>query len=73
MLEWQQRARCRGLDPDQFFVRGAARSRPVLRICERCPVRQQCLEYAVANGVEFGIWGGTTERQRRALSRQLAG
>ena len=69
-MDWVDRARCRGLDPDQFFVRGAAQGRKVARICGECPVRDTCLEYALANQIEFGIWGGTTERQRRALVRQ---
>jgi WhiB family redox-sensing transcriptional regulator len=70
--DWQSRARCRGLEPDQFFVRGSAQARSALRVCERCTVRPECLEYALENAVEFGVWGGMTERQRRAYSRRLA-
>lgn len=71
MQDWQERARCRGLDPDQFFVRGSSQAQRALRVCERCTVRQQCLQYAVENDVDFGVWGGMTERQRRAYSRRL--
>jgi WhiB family transcriptional regulator, redox-sensing transcriptional regulator len=70
---WAVRARCRGMDPEQFFVRGAAQAKPALRICQRCPVQQLCLEYAMENDIDFGVWGGLTERQRRSLRRrQLA-
>lgn len=71
-LAWTERARCRGLDPDQFFVRGAAESRQAVKVCNRCEVRQTCLQYALDNDIEYGIWGGLTERQRRALVRKLA-
>lgn len=71
--EWFERARCKGMDPDRFFVRGIAQARPVIRVCERCPVKDACLNYALENDINFGVWGGLTERQRRAYQRrQLA-
>ncbi len=70
-MDWTDRARCRGLDPEQFFVRGAAQARRAVKVCGRCPVRDECLEYAVTNAVDFGVWGGLTERQRRAYQRKL--
>lgn len=69
-MDWTEQARCRGVDPDQFFLRGAVQSRGALKICGRCPVQQECLSYAVANDVDFGVWGGLTERQRRAYQRR---
>lgn len=72
-MDWVERARCRGLDPDQFFVRGAAQARRAIKVCQRCSVKEECLRYAVENEVDFGVWGGLTERQRRAyLRRQLS-
>lgn len=68
--EWMERARCRERDPEQFFVRGAVQCRRAIRICDRCEVREECLGYALTNGIEFGVWGGTTERQRRRLARE---
>lgn len=68
--DWMENARCRERDPEQFFVRGAAQSRRAVRICTRCEVREECLTYALTNGIEFGVWGGTTERQRRRLARE---
>jgi WhiB family redox-sensing transcriptional regulator len=70
-IDWTDRARCRGTDPDQFFVRGAAQARRAVKICGRCPVSDQCLRYAVDNDIDFGVWGGLTERQRRAYQRKL--
>jgi WhiB family redox-sensing transcriptional regulator len=67
---WLDRARCRGLDPEQFFVRGVTQARPALRICERCVVKDECLQYALDHEIDFGVWGGLTERQRRAYQRR---
>lgn len=72
-MQWTDQARCRGLDPDQFFVRGSAQARQAIKVCARCPVKEQCLQYAIDRDVDFGVWGGLTERQRRAYQRrQLA-
>ncbi len=71
-LEWQETARCRGVDPEQFFVRGSAQSRKAVRLCGRCPVKDPCLQYAIDNHIDYGIWGGLTERQRRAFVRRMA-
>ncbi|MFE0748866.1 WhiB family transcriptional regulator [Gordonia sp. NPDC058843] len=68
-LAWVAQARCRGGDPDDLFVRGAAQ-RKAATICRHCPVQLECGADALDNRVEFGVWGGLTERQRRALLRQ---
>ena len=65
---WVRHAKCRDIDPDRFFVRGA-KQRKAAEICDGCPVVQLCLADALDNNVEFGVWGGRTERQRRALLR----
>lgn len=70
-MDWVEQARCRGLDPEQFFRRGAAQSRGAIRVCGRCEVQDECLRYAVDHDVDFGVWGGLTERQRRAHQRRL--
>ena len=56
-------------DPDQLFVRGAAQRKAAV-ICRHCPVITACGADALDNRVEFGVWGGMTERQRRALLKQ---
>lgn len=66
--EWVMRARCRNGDPDALFVRGAEQRKAAL-ICDLCPVITECRADALDNRVEFGVWGGLTERQRRALLR----
>jgi WhiB family redox-sensing transcriptional regulator len=68
-LAWVSQARCRGGNPDELFVRGAAQ-RKAATICRHCPVQLECGADALDNRVEFGVWGGMTERQRRALLRQ---
>ena len=67
--EWVTQAKCREGDPDALFVRGAAQ-RKAAAICRRCPVLTECRADALDNRVEFGVWGGLTERQRRALLRK---
>ena len=68
-LAWVAKARCRGTDPDDLFVRGAAQRKAAV-ICRHCPVITECGADALDNRVEFGVWGGMTERQRRALLKQ---
>ena len=68
-IDWVSKARCRSTDPDKLFVRGAAQRRAT-GICRECPVVAECLADALDNQMEFGVWGGMTERQRRALFKQ---
>ncbi|MCA1824878.1 MAG: WhiB family transcriptional regulator [Frankia sp.] len=68
-MHWTQSAACRGSDPDELFVQGAAQNRVKVR-CLACPVRIDCLADALDNRMEFGVWGGMTERERRALLRR---
>ncbi len=66
---WQARANCMGVDPDLFFPERGASTREAKEVCRGCVVREDCLEYALANGEKFGIWGGLSERERRRLRR----
>jgi hypothetical protein len=50
-----------------FFPGRGESAGPARRVCSACPVRQQCLDYAITNRIAYGIWGGLTERERRAL------
>ena len=68
-IAWVSRALCRSTDPDELFVRGAAQRKAAV-ICRHCPVMAECGADALDNRVEFGVWGGMTERQRRALLKQ---
>lgn len=67
---WRRRAACRGVDPELFHPFRGESMTEALAICERCPVRTDCLEHALATPERVGIWGGTSERQRRVLRRQ---
>ncbi|MFC0675619.1 WhiB family transcriptional regulator [Brachybacterium hainanense] len=69
---WAARGSCAGQDPDGFFVQGADQQK-VKVTCMSCPVRTLCLADALDNRVEFGVWGGMTERERRRLLRQHPG
>ena len=68
-VAWVSKALCRSADPDELFVRGAAQNRAAV-ICRNCTVVAECLADALDNRIEFGIWGGLTEFQRRKLLRQ---
>lgn len=62
------RARCRE-DPEQMFVKGKAQHE-AKKVCAPCLLRTACLADALDNRIEFGVWGGKTERERRALLRR---
>src|SRR5688572_27766033 len=69
IADWPSLAACRNGDPDALFVQGAEQN-IAKRICRGCPVRYECLADALDNRIEFGVWGGMTERERRALLRR---
>ena len=69
---WQEMANCLGVDPDLFFPERGASTREAKEVCKGCVVRDHCLEYALANGEKFGIWGGMSERERRRIRRSRA-
>lgn len=72
---WQYRAACRGPHSAIFFPPARLERRPDKRrreqrakeICAECPVRLDCLNYAVRIREQHGIWGGLTEKERRVL------
>ena len=69
-LAWQERALCAQTDPEAFFPEKGGSTREAKRVCATCEVREECLEYALANDERFGIWGGLSERERRKLKRR---
>lgn len=66
--EWANKALCAGDPPDALFVRGAQQRSARLR-CFQCPVRLECLADSLNAQVNYGVWGGLTERERRAVLR----
>jgi WhiB family redox-sensing transcriptional regulator len=69
---WQDYSNCLGVDPDLFFPERGASTREAKEVCRGCVVREECLEFALANGEKFGIWGGMSERERRRIRRARA-
>jgi len=64
---WRELAACRGADLDVFFPGRGESAGPARQVCAGCPVRQACLDYAITNRIAYGVWGGLTGRERRAL------
>lgn len=70
---WVGYAACRDADPGLFFAgTEGGDTRTAQRICAGCPVRDECLDWALAAGMPYGVWGGTTEQERRRLARRSA-
>ena len=62
---WMLQARCRGADPRVFFPSAGGGVEAAQLICAQCPVRVECLEYALKHHIKHGVWGGASERERR--------
>jgi WhiB family redox-sensing transcriptional regulator len=60
---------CAQTDPDLFFPEKGASSAAAISICRRCPIRAECLEFAIDEPGFHGVWGGTTQKQRQMLRR----
>jgi WhiB family redox-sensing transcriptional regulator len=68
--DWLNRAKCKDMDPAIFFPSDSIGVRVAQTICAECPVKAECLEYALDDGVDHGVWGGTSERERRRIRRR---
>lgn len=64
---WRTRGMCQTVDPETFFPVPLAPADKAIMLCKRCPVADACLASALAVGDCHGVWGGTTERERRAM------
>ena len=70
---WQDDALCAQVDPELFFPEQGGKSKAAKKVCAQCPVRDQCLDYALTEGiVEFGVFGGTTAAEREAMMEEGA-
>jgi WhiB family transcriptional regulator, redox-sensing transcriptional regulator len=67
--DWTAQGKCRDMDPAVFFPSDGVGVREAQAICAGCPVIAPCLEYALADRVDHGVWGGTSERERRRILR----
>jgi len=63
---------CANPAPNPFSQKKGGSTRDAKRVCESCPVREECLKYAMDNDERFGIWGGLSERERRRLRKQAS-
>ena len=69
-ITWRQRGACNGLDPAVFYPDSEETAEEAKAICALCPVRLSCLEHALTMRERDGVWGGTTEKERRRIIRQ---
>jgi len=69
--EWMAGGLCAEVDPELFYPEGGESNRDAKRICGGCEVRPECLAYALAHRERFGVWGGTTVRERRRMHRPV--
>lgn len=69
-MPWEEGAACGRFDPELFFGTTAADERRAKAICGTCPVRIECLTAALSGPIDFGVWGGLNERERRTLRRR---
>lgn len=66
--DWEVQALCAQTDPELFFPDIGDDNRPAKRICRKCPVKNECLDYALQHQEPFGIWGGTSARERHRMA-----
>lgn len=66
--DWTELAACQYTDPEAFFPLKGESANPARNICHRCPVITQCLRWALATSEPYGVLGGQSEQQRRALA-----
>ncbi|MEV1048692.1 WhiB family transcriptional regulator [Streptomyces sp. NPDC049916] len=74
---WGTHAACRDEDPDLFFPVGTTgpaivQAEEAKAVCHRCPVMNECLDWALDSGQDHGVWGGTDENERRRIQRRAA-
>ncbi|MEY2462787.1 MAG: WhiB family transcriptional regulator, redox-sensing transcriptional regulator [Acidimicrobiaceae bacterium] len=69
-MKWMQRGRCREIPPSTFFPSDGVGVDVARRICADCPVKSPCLEYALENHIDHGVWGGCSERERRRILKR---
>lgn len=68
--EWMAHGLCRQIAPSTFFPSDGVGVEQARRICGTCPVQEPCLEYALAERIDHGVWGGASERERRRILKR---
>ena len=69
-VDWMRKGRCRDINPSVFFPSDGVGVDVARAICADCPVKAPCLEYALENKIDHGVWGGASERERRRIARR---
>ncbi len=69
-MQWMHTGNCNGYPPETFFPRDGVGVDVARGICKGCPVQGPCLEYALNNHIDHGVWGATSERERRRILRR---
>lgn len=68
--EWMERGRCRGIDPNLFYSTESEDIERAIGVCATCEVVDKCLDYALDTRQDHGVWGGTSEKDRRAIIKE---
>lgn len=76
-MDWRSEAACLNVDPELFFPIGntgpaVAQVAEAKAVCRECSVESECLQWAIANNQDSGVWGGLSEEERRSLKRRAA-
>ena len=69
-LDWMTRGLCTNVPPSTFFPSDGVGVDVARKICASCPVQQLCLEHALTNRIDHGVWGGCSERERRRILKR---
>lgn len=69
--EWKLDGVCRTVDPDMWFPEPPNSGFQAKKLCVRCPVKDECLDYAMTNNEKFGVWGGLSAHERKKLRRRI--
>ncbi len=67
---WIENAACKDMDSNLFFSTRGESTEPAKLICKDCPVKEPCLDYALANNETIGVWGGMSRKRRRIEARR---
>ena len=67
---WMAKGACRNYEPSVFFPSDGVGVDRARKICATCNVTEDCLEYALLNRIDHGVWGGASERERRRILKR---
>lgn len=71
-LSWSHRAACLNMDATTFYPDKGGSTSEAKKTCRHCPVRTECLEWALATNEQHGVWGGLSDRERDKLKRRAS-